>query len=209
MNRPDVTRQILSWLLASLLTIGLFMACNAQCITDVVPFPYGVYTECHEDSLNVTEFYSVDCPNWYNGGSYVYEFYSDGYNPTSIIVDSDLEYTFDLGGSVWAHAFITDECNQTTIWSTSYNCPPNPMVEVILDTSPSTDWMLDIILPEGVYYFHIGNVGVSQVQNNIIGCFDLAIGTAGLLNLGIYKPTPLVSSKKGYLYNTLGQRTNR
>ena len=204
--RPDVTRQLLSWLLASLLVIGVLMACNAQCISDSVPFPQAEYNQCYGDSLEVTDLFNVDCPSWYAGGSYVYEFYSDGINPVIIVVDSDLEYYSCPLCDVWAHAFITDGCQGETLWSTTASCPTSPLVYVISDTSPSQDWMLAIQLPEGLFHFHIGNIGAWQVQHETLGCYNLLIGTFGLLDLGIYKYNPLVSNKNEYLYNILGQR---
>jgi len=181
----------------------------SQCVTDIVPFPYGVYNECYQDSLNVTNFYSVDCPSFYLGGSFVYEFYSNGVDPISIVVDSELEYTFCEDCEVFAHAFITDGCIGETIWSSSASCIESPMVSIIQDTSPSQDWNLDILLPEGLFYFHIGNVGLSQVQNDVIGCYDLAIGTSDLLNLGILEHKGLNIKENYYLYNILGQKINR
>ena len=206
MNRPDVTRPFLAWLIASLLIIGVFMACNAQCITDYAPYPQAAFSQCYEDSLNVTEQFTVYCPSWYHGGSYVYEFYSDGINPIIIVVDSELEYTSCPLCDVWAHAFITDGCQGETLWSTTASCPTSPLVYVISDSSPSQDWTLAIQLPEGLFHFHIGNVGAWQVQDSVLGCYDLLIGTFGLLNLGIYKYNPLVSNRNEYLYTILGQR---
>ncbi len=209
MNRPDVTRPFLAWLIASLLMLGVFMACNAQCITDIVPFPQAMYSQCFEDSLQVTDLYDVDCPAWYNGGCYVYEFYSNGIDPVIFVVDSELEYYSCPDCSVWAHAFITDGCQGEMLWGTTGSCPTSPLVYVIGDSSPSQDWTLGIQLPEGIFYFHIGNVGAGVVQHEVLGCYDLMIGTFGLLDLGIYRYNPLVSNRNEYLYNVLGQRINR
>ncbi len=207
MNRPDKTREIVIWFITIGLCITLAKCAFSQCVSDIVPFPYGVYTECFEDSLNVTDFYSVDCPSFYLGGSFVYEFYSNGIDPISIVVDSELEYTFCEDCEVFAHAFITDGCIGETIWSTSSSCINSPMVSIIQDNSPSQDWNLDVLLPEGLFYFHIGNVGLSQVQNDVVGCYNLTIGTAGLLNLGILEHKGLNIKENHYLYNILGQRT--
>lgn len=207
MNRPDKTREIVIWFITIGVCMTLAKCAFSQCVSDVVPFPYGVYNECYEDSLNVTDFYSVDCPSFYLGGSFVYEFYSNGIDPVSIVVDSELEYTFCEDCEVFAHGFITDGCIGETLWSTSANCTLPPMVQVLQDTSPSQDWNLDILLPEGLFYFHIGNVGLSQVQNDVVGCYNLIIGTAGLLNLGILEHKGLNMKENHYLYNILGQRT--
>ena len=206
MNRPDKTREIVIWFITIGLCITLAKCAFSQCVSDIVPFPYGVYTECFEDSLNVTDFYSVDCPSFYLGGSFVYEFYSNGVDPVSFIVVSELEYTFCEDCEVFAHAFITDGCIGETLWSTSANCTLSPMVQVLQDTSPSQSWNADLILPEGIFYFHIGNIGLSQVQNDVLGCYDLAIGTPSLLWLGINEHNPLNINKNGYLYTILGQR---
>ena len=207
MNRPDKTREIVIWFITIGVCITLAKCAFSQCVSDIVPFPYGVYNECYEDSLNVTDFYSVDCPSFYLGGSFVYEFYSNGIDPISIVVESELEYTFCEDCEVFAHAFITGGCIGTTLWSTSANCTLSPMVQVLQDTSPSQDWNLDILLPEGLFYFHIGNIGLSQVQNDVIGCYDLIIGTSDLLNLGILEHKGLNIKENHYLYNILGQRT--
>jgi len=206
-NRPDKTREIVIWFITIGVCMTLAKCAFSQCVSDIVPFPYGVYNECYEDSLNVTDFYSVDCPSFYLGGSFVYEFYSNGIDPVSIVVDSELEYTFCEDCEVFAHGFITDGCIGETLWSTSANCTLPPMVQVLQDTSPSQDWNLDILLPEGLFYFHIGNVGLSQVQNDVVGCYNLIIGTAGLLNLGILEHKGLNMKENHYLYNILGQRT--
>lgn len=209
MNRPDKTREIVIWFITIGVCMTLAKCAFSQCVTDIVPFPYGVYNECYQDSLNVTNFYSVDCPSFYLGGSFVYEFYSNGVDPISIVVDSELEYTFCEDCEVFAHGFITDGCIGETVWSSSNSCIPSPMVDVIQDTSPSQNWNLDILLPEGLFYFHIGNVGLSQVQNDVIGCYDLIIGTSDLLSLGILEHKGLNIKENYYLYNILGQKINR
>jgi len=79
------------------------------------------------------------------------------------------------------------------------------LVYVIGDSSPSQDWTLGIQLPEGIFYFHIGNVGAGVVQHEVHGCYELMIGTFGLLDLGI----PRYTRENGVTisgFDTLGRR---
>lgn len=161
------------------------LSVTAQCYNETADFPIDTFNECWVGTLEATDSYTPWCPSWYNGGGFVYQFFSDGVNPVSIIIDSKFNYTFEPEGNIWAHAFITDGCQGETLWSTLESCPTSSMVEVIFDSSPDYDWMLDIVLPQGMFYFHVGNVGVNNVQDEIEGCFDLLIGTFGFLDLSV------------------------
>lgn len=208
-THPNQSRNMIA--VAITITIFLtvvFKTCG-QCITDTAAFPWDTFNECWSAPLNATDEYNVTCPSWYNGGGFVYEFQSDGINPVSIIVDGQLNYTFDPEGSIWTHAFITDGCNGPTIWSTSNGCALPPYVTVLLDSSPAENWSLDILLPQGVYYLHIGNGGVSQVQYDIEGCLHVLIGTAGALNLGVRRYYIEGATVTPWAWDLLGRRCNQ
>jgi len=184
-SHPDQSRNMIAVaIFIAILLSAAFKSCG-QCVTDTALFPYDFFQHCWTAPLNATDEFQPTCPTWYNGGGFVYEFYSDGVNPVSIIVDSKLNYDFEPDGMVWAHAFITDGCQGPTLWSTSASCINSPMVDVVADTSPGFDWSVDILLPEGMFYLHIGNVGLSNVQDNIEGYLDVLIGTSGFLGLHI------------------------
>lgn len=183
-------------ILLLLISAGL----KAQCISDVAPYPVAIFNECFEAPLEATTPFTPTCPTWHLGGQYVYEFFSDGVNPVSIIVESDLYFTFNEGTTILAHAFITDGCNGSTLWASSTSCVDSPLVSVVYTNFPALNWVLDIQLPEGLFYFHIGNLGIESVQPQIEGCFDVMIGTMGMLNLSVpYRV------KVGTPYNPFGR----
>ena len=185
-TNPDQTKNILGTILvvAIFLTV-VFKSCG-QCVTSTALNDFNQFNECWNAPLVESDQYNVDCPIWYDGGGFVYEFFSDGQSSTVVYLESDLNYTFDPDGQIWCHAFITDECNGETVWGSSSGCVTDPTVSVSLDTTPSFNWILSLVLPEGFYYLHIGNVGIDVIQGTIEGCIDLTI-ESGFLGLYIYK----------------------
>tara|TARA_R100001463_G_scaffold726_1_gene3343 strand:+ start:400 stop:1023 length:624 start_codon:yes stop_codon:yes gene_type:complete len=206
MNRPDKTREILVWVVTIAISVTLVKCAFGQCVTGTALNPLNQFNECWTAPLTQSDEYNVTCPTWYDGGGFVYEFFSDGKSSTVIYLESDLYYTFAPDGQILCHAFITDECNGETVWGSSSGCITAPSISVSLDTTPGVDWILNLVLPEGYYYLHIGNVGIDVIQDDIEGCIDLTI-ESGFLGLGILEHKPLILKEYNYLYNTLGQKT--
>ncbi len=166
----------------------------AQCPTHVINF---TDTQCFEDSLSVSDEYIYDCPSWYHGGGFIYQFEVYGNLAVSIIVNSDLEYTSCPDCSVFAHAIILDDCGGNTVWSsTNGNCGGT----AISTNAPLQNWYLDIELSEGIYYLAIGNVGAWQTQDEINGCFTIWIGNQGVLSyVKEFTPRQVITDRlKGY-----------
>ena len=201
--RPDKTREIVIWVITIGVCMTLAKCAFGQCYTYEFEYPEDSQTICFEDTLQETPMFSPSCPSWYNGGGFLIKFSTDGNLPTKIIVDGDINYNFAPNQDIFVHAFILNECYGDVVWSSSSCWDEAPLYWSGL----SQDWTLCINLPSGSYYLMIGNVGVWQVQDAIEGCIDIMIFQDGLLDLGIYKPIPLVSAKNHYLYNILGQRT--
>lgn len=199
----DKTRELIGILLAICLVVSMVVSCNGQCPT----FSFdGTFTDtqCYEDSLSVSDTLVYDCPSFYHGGGFIYEFTTTGALPVSIIVNSDLSYTSCPTCNVWCHAFIIDDCGGSTIWSTGTNyC----FGEYVWTTAPSQDWILDIQLDAGTYYLVIGNVGAYQISDEINGCFTLSIGEQGVLtNILVNTPDGLVVKNKLGTFDLLGRK---
>ncbi|QDP68170.1 MAG: hypothetical protein Unbinned1473contig1000_48 [Prokaryotic dsDNA virus sp.] len=199
----DQTRALIGISLAIGLIISMVLSCNGQCPT----FSFeGTFTDtqCYDDSLSVSDTLVYDCPSFYHGGGFIYEFTTTGYFPVSIIVDSDLSYTSCPDCDVWCHAFIIDECGGNTLWSSGSNyC----FGDYVSTTAPSQDWILDIQLEAGTYYLVIGNVGTYQTNHEINGCFTLYIGEyLFLTNILENSPNGLVVRNKLGTFDLLGRR---
>lgn len=199
----DKTRALIGISLAIGLIISMAVSCSGQCPT----FSFdGTFTDtqCYEDSLSVSDTLVYDCPSFYHGGGFIYEFTTTGYLPVSIIVESDLSYTSCPDCGVWCHAIIIDDCGGNTIWSSSSMWCGG---DAVWTTAPATDWVLDIDLPAGTYYLVIGNVGAYQINWEINGCFTVMIGEQGVLtNILENSPNGLVVRNKLGTFDLLGRR---
>ena len=185
-THPNQSRNMIAISLVVAILLAVVSKTCGQCVTETALNTLNQFNECWTAPLVESDEYTVTCPTWYNGGGFVYEFFSDGQSSTVIYLESDLYYTFDPGGQIWCQAFITDECDGETVWGSSNGCITDPSIYVGLDTTPGVDWILSLVLPEGYYYLHIGNVGIDIIQDDIEGCINLTI-ESGFLGLNILR----------------------
>tara|TARA_R110002020_G_scaffold457907_1_gene675009 strand:+ start:1577 stop:2206 length:630 start_codon:yes stop_codon:yes gene_type:complete len=185
-THPNQSRNMIATILTLAILLTVILKTCGQCVTQTALNPLNQFYECWTAPLLQSDEYTVTCPIWYDGGGFVYEFFSDGQSSIVIYLESNLYYTFAPNGQIWCHAFITDECNGQTVWGSSSGCITDPSIYVGLDTTPGFEWILSLVLPEGYYYLHIGNVGIDVIQGDIEGCMDLTI-ESGFLGLNILR----------------------